>query len=853
MLPLRLRVRNFMSYGLDGGELDLRPIHLACLSGGNGHGKSTLIDAITWALWGKSRAAREDDLLRQGTTEMEVELEFAAGGAVYRVIRKRVQRKSASTAVLELAVNDGGTYRAITGATIAETERAIADLLHLSYDTFINSSLLLQGKADLFTVKKPAERKEVLMEILGLQRYEALAERARDREREYKLRSDALAARVQELDRFIAGLAGLEEQLALAEADLRTAQEQRAVQEALVAELEVRVRTMVSLEESLARLQRRLAEIEGEDARYQAQHAQAAARMARADELLAGEPGIRASLAHLHAARQENDRFGALMATLRTLERRASAVEHAIALEGARLKGEHERYLGDLADARTAAVALEQRRPALAQLQAEMLRLPEAQQARELLGAEERALFEQISKLEAINKALDGQRKELRKKIEGLRAAGAVCPLCNAPMDDEQRRRLLDQAMADGLRHKSDMEEHEQRIAALGRERAALARRIAEAEREIARIQHQYRQGGAVEQELRQLETTIARIPLMQAEEERVRTLLEIGAFALDERMMLQALQREMHDLGYDAAAHNTVQVCIRELAPAEAQRAALETVHEERRAAALQLDAAALRLGALGEERARLLQDQVPLLEATRTLPALRADLLAQQTILAEGRGREGALQQRLGGLRRQIEDGKAYSVERAQTVLDRDEATRQGWAHHELSAIFGKRGIQAMLIENALPELEQDANDLLARMTDNSTQVSFITRREGKAGNAIETLEIRIADSMGTRTYEMFSGGEAFRINLAIRMALSRLLARRAGAELSFLLIDEGFGSQDAQGRDRLVEAISAIADDFQKILVVTHIDELKDQFDVHIEISKGPGGSQITVSAA
>src|SRR5581483_8878579 len=139
MIPLRLRLRNFMSYGLEGGDLDFRAIHLACLSGGNGHGKSTLIDAMTWALWGKSRAAREDDLLRQGTTEMEVELEFAAGGAVYRVIRKRVLRKSASTAVLELAVNDGGSYRAITGATMSETERAIADILHLSYETFTNS------------------------------------------------------------------------------------------------------------------------------------------------------------------------------------------------------------------------------------------------------------------------------------------------------------------------------------------------------------------------------------------------------------------------------------------------------------------------------------------------------------------------------------------------------------------------------------------------------------------------------------------------------------------------------------------------------------------------------------------
>jgi len=164
----------------------------------------------------------------------------------------------------------------------------------------------------------------------------------------------------------------------------------------------------------------------------------------------------------------------------------------------------------------------------------------------------------------------------------------------------------------------------------------------------------------------------------------------------------------------------------------------------------------------------------------------------------------------------------------------------------------LFGKRGVQAMLIENALPELEQDTNDLLSRMTDTSTQVSFITRKESKSG-ATETLDIRIADNMGTRSYELFSGGEAFRINLAVRIALSKLLSRRAGAELSFLLIDEGFGSQDAQGRDRLVEAIAAIKEDFQKILVITHIEELKDQFDTRIEVDKGPAGSQITVVRA
>ncbi len=80
---------------------------------------------------------------------------------------------------------------------------------------------------------------------------------------------------------------------------------------------------------------------------------------------------------------------------------------------------------------------------------------------------------------------------------------------------------------------------------------------------------------------------------------------------------------------------------------------------------------------------------------------------------------------------------------------------------------------------------------------------------------------------------------------------MALSKLLARRAGARLQTLILDEGFGTQDAQGRERLVEAINSVQDDFERILVITHIEELKDSFPVRIDVFKTPQGSQIAVA--
>jgi exonuclease SbcC len=169
----------------------------------------------------------------------------------------------------------------------------------------------------------------------------------------------------------------------------------------------------------------------------------------------------------------------------------------------------------------------------------------------------------------------------------------------------------------------------------------------------------------------------------------------------------------------------------------------------------------------------------------------------------------------------------------------------------YRELQVAFGKKGVQALLIESAIPEIEDEANKLLSRMTDSRMHVRFETQREARTGDStIETLDIRISDEMGSRDYELYSGGEAFRVNFAIRVALSRVLARRAGARLQTLVMDEGFGTQDVQGRERLVEAINAIQDDFEKIIVITHIDELKDAFPVRIEVWKTGEGSRVVI---
>jgi exonuclease SbcC len=134
---------------------------------------------------------------------------------------------------------------------------------------------------------------------------------------------------------------------------------------------------------------------------------------------------------------------------------------------------------------------------------------------------------------------------------------------------------------------------------------------------------------------------------------------------------------------------------------------------------------------------------------------------------------------------------------------------------------------------------------------MTEGRMGMRLETQRENVTGGVRETLDIRLADELGEREYGMYSGGEAFRANLALRIAISKLLARRAGAQLRTLIIDEGFGTQDAQGRDLLIQAISSIQSDFELIIVITHIEELKDLFPARIDVIKTPAGSQVSIA--
>jgi exonuclease SbcC len=221
---------------------------------------------------------------------------------------------------------------------------------------------------------------------------------------------------------------------------------------------------------------------------------------------------------------------------------------------------------------------------------------------------------------------------------------------------------------------------------------------------------------------------------------------------------------------------------------------------------------------------------------------------VLEQQEALSDRVDEEekalNGLQQRLGNLDAKLEQAESDREALADAREKRKEAAAERQRYKHLRAAFGKHGIPSLIIEETLPDIEERANRILDRLTDGRMHVRLETLKEKKRGGTKETLEIIITDEHGVpRPYETYSGGESFRVNFALRVALAQLLAERSGVRVRTLVIDEGFGTQDESGIERLVEAIQAIREDFAKILVITHLERLKRAFPVRIEVEKDP----------
>jgi exonuclease SbcC len=530
----------------------------------------------------------------------------------------------------------------------------------------------------------------------------------------------------------------------------------------------------------------------------------------------------------------------------RALERGLDAARHELELARGRLR---ER----LADLCRRAANEEKLAADLAEAERQLAALEADRTAHDAAQARVQALNEESAGLKVRNEQLRAEMDALRRKLDVLvgEAGEAACPLCGQSLSDEHRQELNDQFESEGKALAEDFRANSARTREIEANVSRLQDELAQLDRKLATLPAQQRRGAQLEQALGEAREAAEQLQGGEAELTALESRLAEKDYAPAEHAKLEALSAELEALGYDPEAHAQARTDVASLSEFEAQHQQLRTAQERIDEERVALADLTVRRGRwqerLGEDRAQ----REALAKDVAHLPEVKQELEAKAHQVEDHQRGASKARQALGAAQQKLDHCSYLAAERVRRVADRQRVADEKAVFEELRLAFGKKGVQAMIIEAAIPEIEYEANQLLSRMTEGRMHVRFETQRETLKGDTLETLDINIADELGTRSYELFSGGEAFRVNFAIRIALSKLLARRAGAQLQFLVIDEGFGTQDAEGRQRLVEAINSVQDDFERILAITHIEELRDAFPVRIEITKTADGSQFRLT--
>ncbi|HEX5385250.1 MAG TPA: SMC family ATPase [Gemmatimonadales bacterium] len=779
----RLRLVNFRQHELT--ELDFGA-GLTGIVGPNGAGKTTLLEAIAWAMYGATAArGGRDSIKRRGApprSRVEVELEFSLGRHRYRVVRS----------LFNAELYQDGEPAPIANSVNAVTER-ITRLLGMTRDEFFNTYFTGQKELAVMAAMKSAERAQFLSRVLGYERISKAQERLREKR-------SALRARHEALRSSLADPAALEAEAERATARLAAATSASASAVSAAESAAARLAEARPHSERLQQLRDRALALETE--RRIGEHAAEAAaeRVERLDHQVAEATAARARLEELWHDLEP-------LAALRDEAAQLRAGADAFAM-----RRQIEAQLVEL-NARSAALDERHARlpapDAVAGAAARVAEIRAALAASTLEAEEQRTVWVRDAQdAQTKRKGLLDQFHELKQQRERIVAAGREgdCPTCARPLGDEFETvlgvldRQLDEVVYHGNFYKHRIEQLAQEPPALveadGR-RLALEQELGAAAADSGRLAAERRDAAALVAErdslaarVRELEAALARLP---------------G--------------------GYDRARHDEIQRRMEALEPLALQAERVRGTAERATALAAELAEARVAAGHAAEKVATL---RARIAELSYDESAYRAARDAEQTAERERRDTELALVRARAEQAAAAEAAEGVACRRAERAAREAEAkiAAADYALHQE-------------LDRALNELRTDLNATLRPDLSElaSGFVNDLTRGRYTELELDEDYGGRLLDGGEPRT--VISGGEEDVANLALRLAISQMIAERAGQPLSLLVLDEIFGSLDEDRRAAVVELLRSLADRFPQVILITHVESVREGFDRVIRV--------------
>ncbi len=828
MRPLELRLRNFRSYFGESPVFDFRNRSLVGVVGPIGSGKSSLLDAVSFALYGKTPTAGANTkaLIHQRAADGGVNFRFEVGGEIWEVVRILRRKGASQHALYRLDGDESGDEPAARVTLEGEVNDKIAALLGLDYDAFGRSVLLAQGRFAEFLRSRPAERDAVLKGVFGHDRIDAMREVAKTRAAAAAAEFGKVSVRTEQLDRIAVRLEESRGALAAAEARVEALRKLEPRLEDLTARLDAADQTAERSAARLAELaphadrlpsvaitERLIAEasaIAEERNNLASQLEEAQARVVSADEALS---------AAVDAGEADRiDEATRLVAAAEPLRRAATEAErrHATAV-------------------RRHAAAEEREGRAAEQLVA-------ADQARDTAAEVLRGADETVAAAEA--RRHEAQHADMAAALRRELAVGEPCPVCAqevpAPvaalpaMDVDEAEAALQAARSARAAAEASRTRAAEAAAAAVTDREAAAAEVTRAAADVASTEEAAREAAAeLEASAVALESLLGPgVPAELLDQART-AYAALDSRLTDARRSLEQV-RSKHDqviLDEQGVAKRTAALRV-ELAELAA-RLAVAVAGDADDVASLSRAATTLR--AAWEEETRRLETSRREALATRNGTAVeRKAMLDEAGVEGEFTAALAAAETRAEHVAAEVGRDEAEIAAAGDLLAERDRLGAEQRRYERLAADLTNAKFVRFLLD--------DERGRLGRLGSEHFQRLSAGRYNFTDDGTFSIVDLTAADAV--RKAASLSGGETFLASLALALALAEMVAR-TGGRLDAFFLDEGFGSLDPEHLDLAMEGIEALVagDSARLVVVVSHVPELRHRIEDLIQLDRDP----------
>jgi exonuclease SbcC len=780
--PVRLELEGFTSFR-GNTVVDFDGADYFALVGPTGSGKSSLIDAMCFVLYGSlpryDRKGLVAPVISQGKLEAKVRLDFTVGSDSYTAVRA-VKRGTATKTTAQL--ERGGEVLAGTGPEVTE---AVTELLGLTFEHFTKCVVLPQGDFARFLHDDPKDRQDFLMRLLNLGIYEVMQQEANARSRAAKDRIGLLEDR-------LADEAGWATSDTLAEA------------KAVVKRLDKLRATATESEPALKAFEKQIAD---------------------SDAILEGLDESLEALSELEMPDHAAALADALTSATKLVKEAEEALKETAAAHSAALKALEALPARAPLDA---ALGAHRRRAELAK------RLEEAQKEAKASAALEATTTADVAAAESAHAAASAalqaaQDSHQAQHLAGTLTVGAPCPVCLRPIDElpdhevaadlVAARRAVEEAETLITRARANWSEATSANAASQSTLKALALQDEEIEAEIAG-----------HKDLGALEKSIAQIDAAEEAVAKARTTESAARSAADEvRRGMDDLQEELAEAWQEFRDARDSVASLKPPASKQKDLAAdwsalVDWAGKKIPDLDKKVTAARKEVEKAEKERDKL----VAKLEASCS--ECEVDI-ADGQILAAVVAAHSDAQREVKDIQKALDAADAGRKEIAALQIE------QGVAH-QLAQHLAKKagGFVGWIVNEALERLVEGATLILRELSNDQYALTV-----DESGTFWVTDRNNADERRSART---LSGGETFLASLSLALALADQLGQLAAggaAKLEAIFLDEGFGTLDPETLDTVAATVENLAAAGRMVGVVTHVRDLASRIPTQFRVKK------------